>query len=76
MLNRFEPSSKTCSCCGKINKELTLKDRVWTCTKCNTTHDRDVNAAINIKTFGLRNKPVMPEREALACAWHEEAHNL
>jgi putative transposase len=76
MLNRFEPSSKTCSCCGKINKELTLKDRVWTCTKCNTTHDRDVNAATNIKTFGLRNKPVMPEREALACAWHEEAHNL
>jgi putative transposase len=76
MINRFDPSSKTCSSCGKINKELTLNDRVWTCTKCNTTHDRDVNAAINIKTFGLRNKPVMPEREALACAWYEEAPTL
>lgn len=56
-IGRFEPSSKCCSNCGKINKELTLKDRVWTCEKCKSTHDRDVNAAINIKKFGLRNKP-------------------
>lgn len=54
-IGRFEPSSKTCSCCGNINKELTLKDREWTCSKCNTQHDRDVNAANNIKTFALRN---------------------
>jgi len=54
-IGRFEPSSKTCSVCGNINKELSLKDREWTCTKCNTTHDRDVNAAINIKNFSLRN---------------------
>ena len=54
-IGRFEPSSKTCSNCGHINKELTLKDRTWTCVKCNTTHDRDVNAAINIKNFSLRN---------------------
>jgi putative transposase len=54
-IGRFEPSSKTCSNCGNINKELTLKDREWTCVKCNTTHDRDVNAAINIKNFSLRN---------------------
>lgn len=51
----FEPSSKTCSNCGNINKEITLKDRVWTCVKCNTKHDRDINAAINIKNFSLRN---------------------
>lgn len=54
-IGRFEPSSKTCSNCGNINKEVTLKDREWTCVKCNTTHDRDVNAAINIKNFSLRN---------------------
>jgi len=67
-IGRFEPSSKACSCCGKINKELTLKDREWTCTGCGVIHDRDVNAAQNIKTFGLRNKPSASQREALACA--------
>jgi putative transposase len=53
-IGRFEPSSKTCSSCGSINKELTLKDREWTC-KCGVKHDRDVNAAINIKSFALKN---------------------
>ena len=55
-IGRFAPSSKTCSCCGYINKELALKDRSWTCPKCNSVLDRDVNAAINIKTFALKNK--------------------
>ena len=54
-IGRFEPSSKMCSLCGYINNELTLKDREWTCVNCNTRHDRDVNAAINIKNFSLRN---------------------
>jgi putative transposase len=54
-IGRFEPSSKTCNICGTINKGLELKDRIWTCNNCNTTHDRDVNAAINIKNFALRN---------------------
>jgi len=54
-IGRFTPSSKTCSCCGYINKELTLKDRKWTCPKCNIALDRDVNAAINIKSFALKN---------------------
>lgn len=54
-IGRFEPSSKTCSNCGSINKELTLKDREWTCVGCGAVHDRDVNAAINIKNFSLRN---------------------
>lgn len=54
-IGRFEPSSKTCSSCGYINKELTLKDREWKCIKCNSEHDRDVNAAINIKNFSLKN---------------------
>ena len=54
-IGRFSPSSKTCSCCGHINKELALKDRSWTCPKCNSVLDRDVNAAINIKSFALKN---------------------
>lgn len=54
-IGTFEPSSKTCSCCGYINKELTLKDREWTCNGCGTLLKRDVNAAINIKSFALRD---------------------
>jgi putative transposase len=56
-IGRFEPSSKMCSHCGAINKELKLKDRSWTCTCCGTPHDRDLNAAKNIKNIGLRNEP-------------------
>jgi putative transposase len=54
-IGRFEPSSKTCSCCGVINKALTLKDREWTCV-CGELLNRDLNAAINIKNFALKNK--------------------
>lgn len=54
-IGRFEPSSKVCSCCGSVNKELTLKDREWTCKYCGTLLNRDVNAAINIKSFALKN---------------------
>lgn len=56
-IGRFEPSSKLCSSCGTIFKELSLKDRSWTCQSCGTHHERDVNAAKNIRTFGLRFKP-------------------
>jgi len=51
-IGRFEPSSKMCTC-GKLNNELKLKDREWTCDRCGVTHDRDVLAANNIKRFGL-----------------------
>lgn len=50
-IDRWYPSSKTCSACGWINKELSLRDRIWTC-ECGTTHDRDLNAAINIQRVG------------------------
>lgn len=53
-IGTFEPSSKTCSNCGRINKELTLKDREWACP-CGVNLNRDVNAAINIKNFALKN---------------------
>jgi len=49
---RFEPSSKTCSDCGAINKALTLNDRQWVCQACGAIHDRDYNAAINIRRVG------------------------
>lgn len=54
-IGRFEPSSKICSNCGIKNDTLTLDVREWTCENCNTTHDRDRNAADNILSFGLRN---------------------
>ena len=53
-IGRFYPSSKLCNCCGYVKKDLTLNDREWTCSNCKTKHDRDFNAAINIKNEGLR----------------------
>ena len=55
-IGRFEPSSKTCSKCGYINSELTLATREWTCPQCGEHHDRDVNAAINIRDFALHKQ--------------------
>ena len=52
-IGRFEPSSKLCNVCGYRNSNLTLAMRDWQCPTCNTLHDRDINAAINIKKFSL-----------------------
>jgi len=46
--DRFYPSSKACCVCGRVNRDLTLADRFWTCGNCGAYHDRDINAAINI----------------------------
>lgn len=51
-IDRFYPSSKTCSACGSIRESLPLNVREWTC-RCGVTHDRDVNAAKNIRAAGL-----------------------
>lgn len=53
-VDRYFPSSKTCHSCGTINKELVLEERTWTCSMCGSDIDRDVNAAQNIRTEGIR----------------------
>ena len=50
--NRFYPSSKLCSCCGAIKKDLKLKDRIYRCEACGMTVDRDKNASINLRNYG------------------------
>lgn len=51
--DRFFPSSKLCSYCGYKNTELTLADRNWVCPECKTKHDRDFNAAVNLKNYAV-----------------------
>ena len=54
-IDRFFPSSKTCSNCGFIKESLNLSERKWTCPKCGINHDRDLNAAKNILKQGLNS---------------------
>lgn len=65
-IGQFEPSSKTCSC-GVINNNLKLSDRVWTCADCNTTHDRDILAANNVKRFAFLNLNTVGTTGIQAC---------
>ena len=50
-VGRFYPSSKTCSCCGAIKRDLRLMDRVYVCAECGAEIDRDYNAAINLSRY-------------------------
>ena len=52
VIDRWYPSSKTCSACGYILAELSLSTRRWTCPSCRARHDRDINAAKNIRAAG------------------------
>ena len=52
-IGRYVPSSKTCSNCGYVKHDLQLNDREWNCPECGHHHDRDINAAKNIKDFAL-----------------------
>lgn len=61
--NRFYPSGKLCSICNFKNELLTLNDREWTCRHCHAHHDRDINAAINLKR--LATATVLPEANSL-----------
>ena len=53
VVDRWYPSSKTCSACGHLLAELSLSTRHWTCPSCGSRHDRDINAAKNIRAAGL-----------------------
>ena len=55
-IGRFEPSSKLCHKCGYINQDLKLSDREWVCPICGKKHDRDINAAMNIKEIAFDNQ--------------------
>jgi putative transposase len=88
-IDRFFPSSKTCSKCGWINNNLTLKDRTWIC-KCGEKHDRDINASINILNEGYRlnnisvgttdyerGDQIRPEKSGIICeTLKEKEHNV
>ena len=50
-VDRFYPSSKTCSCCGNVKKDLKLSDRTYICSECGLTIDRDLNASINLMNY-------------------------
>jgi putative transposase len=54
VIDRFYPSSKTCSACGALKPALGLAERVCVCDRCGHAQDRDLNAARNIRAEGLR----------------------
>jgi putative transposase len=56
VIDRWEPTSQRCSCCGFRGGKLDLSVRQWQCLQCGTVHDRDINAAINIKVAGGRSE--------------------
>jgi putative transposase len=62
-VDRWYASSKTCSKCRHILDELRLDVRYWTCPKCKVTHDRDINAALNLLMEGLRQLAARDERD-------------
>ena len=64
-VDRFFPSSKLCHRCGHKNEDLALHDRTWCCPACGETHDRDVNASINLYFVGLGRPEVKPVEQAL-----------
>ncbi|EOF4704401.1 RNA-guided endonuclease InsQ/TnpB family protein [Klebsiella oxytoca] len=69
-IDPFFPSSKRCSCCGFTLQKMPLDVRKWHCPECGADHDRDVNAARNIKAAGLavlaHGEPVNPESHKAA----------
>ena len=66
-IDQFYPSSKTCSVCNWKKEDLKLSDRSWKCPNCGTEHDRDINAAKNILTYGLSLKSISSGTEDYKC---------
>lgn len=70
-IDRYYPSSKTCSVCQYVNERLSLRDRSWACPSCGASHDRDLNASVNILRQGIASsgstrKTVLARQGALA----------
>ena len=76
-VDRFYPSSKTCSACQYVNELLTLRDRKWTCPQCGTVHDRDLNASINILRQGIASsgstRKTVPARQGASATGESPA---
>ncbi len=53
LVDRYTPTTRTCSACGQVQPEIPYPRRSWRCPRCGTSHDREVNAAVNIKRCGL-----------------------
>ena len=69
-INRWYPSSRTCSACGAVNEALNLRDRTWQCPSCHTELDIDRNAAINIYRVGAsthEGEDVRPDLSGNPC---------
>ena len=69
-IDKWYPSTKTCSICNAVNEALNLRDRIWQCADCGTFHDRDRNAAINIYRVGastLEGEDVRPSSDGCSC---------
>ena len=69
-IDKWYPSSKTCSVCGTVNEALNLRDRTWQCNDCGTVHDRDRNAALNIFRVGAstpEGEEVSPDSSGNPC---------
>lgn len=64
-VDRWYPSSKTCSACGHVLESLTLATRWWHCPECHAGHDRDENASVNIKMGGVLSIGLGDVRQAL-----------
>lgn len=62
-IDRWEPSTKTCHVCGHVLGSISLEISEWTCPVCGTHHDRDVNAAINIRDHAREQQPTVQTEE-------------
>jgi putative transposase len=61
LADRWFPSSKTCSSCGTVRKDLTLKERVFECGRCGHVMDRDLNAAVNLAAWAENHTPTVTD---------------
>ncbi|MFB8831825.1 zinc ribbon domain-containing protein [Azotobacter sp. CWF10] len=64
--DRWFASSKTCSCCGHVLESLPLAVRTWTCPACQARHDRDGNAAFNLRNYAVSSMAFACGGKALA----------